>query len=590
MPEYKSPQSEPGMDKNILLIFLLMAVAIFGAQLYMRKYAPQAPQQQKSSAQPTQQPIQPGAPSSQPAAAEIAKPAKAAKGKSAAPQAAASVQAASESETVIENDLYKITFTNRGAQVKSWILKKFNNDNGKPLDLVNTNAAAKYGYPLSLWTYDENVRNTLNSALYVPSTTEATLQAPAQIQFDFSNDWLTVRKTFHFDHSYVVRVETSVFSNGNPVHAFPAWPSGFGDETNLSAYASAELEYQVNDSTERVNIKKVSGGNTLQGRYNWIGVSSQYFGAVFIPDSADNVVAVTLNNSVDLVTDSSKPNETKPVDVPGVAVGRPGNTTERLFAGPKALAVLESVSVPTISGADKDLRSMINFGWFGPIARPLFLWLRWTNQYIHNWGWSIVLQTIIITIALVPLRFYQLKSALKMQRVQPQMKAIQEKYKKYSMRDPRKQEMNKEIGELYKREGVNPVGGCLPMLMQLPFLYAYYRMLSTAIDLRQAHWLWVHDLSSADPWYLLPITMAVSMFVLQKMTPQGGIDPAQQRMMNIMMPVMMGFFFFKLPAGLNLYYALSNVIMIGQTWLMNRTELGREMREIAAKRARKKDK
>ena len=578
------------MDKNILLIFLLMAIAIFGAQLYMRKYAPQAPQQQKSSAQPAQQPIQPGAPSTLPAAAEIAQPAKPAKGKSAAPPASAEVRASSETETVIENDLYRITFTNRGAQVKSWILKKFNDDNGKPLDLVNSNAASKYGYPLSLWTYDENVRNTLNSALYVPSTTQATLQAPAQIQFDFSNSWLTVRKTFHFDHSYVVGVETSVFSNGNPVHAFPAWPSGFGDETTLSGYASAELEYQVNDSTERVNVKKVSGGNTLQGRYNWIGVSSQYFGAVFIPDSADNVVAVTLNNSVDLVTDSSKPNETKPVDVPGVAVGRPGNTTERLFAGPKALAVLESVSVPTISGADKDLRSMINFGWFGPIARPLFLWLRWTNQYIHNWGWSIVLQTIIITIALVPLRFYQLKSALKMQRVQPQMKAIQEKYKKYSMRDPRKQEMNKEIGELYKREGVNPVGGCLPMLMQLPFLYAYYRMLSTAIDLRQAHWLWIHDLSSADPWYLLPIVMAISMFVLQKMTPQGGIDPSQQKMMNIMMPVMMGVFFFKLPAGLNLYYALSNVIMIGQTWMMNRTELGREMREIAAKRARKKDK
>jgi len=587
MPEYKSPQSEPGMDKNILLIFLLMAIAIFGAQLYMRKYAPQAPQQQKSNAQPTQQPIQPGAPSTQPAAAEIAQPAKATRGKSVTPQAPTSVQATSESETVIENDLYRITFTNRGAQVKSWILKKFKNDNGEPLDLVNSNAAAKYGYPLSLWTYDENVRNTLNSALYVPSTT-ATLQAPAQIQFDFSNDWLTVRKTFHFDHSYVIGVETSVFSNGNPVHAFPAWPSGFGDEMSLSGYASAELEYQVNDNTERVSVKKISGGNTLQGRYNWIGASSQYFGAAFIPDSADNVVAVTLNNSVDIVTDSSKPNETKPVDVPGIAVGRPGNTTERLFAGPKALAVLESVSVPTISGAAKDLRSMINFGWFGPIARPLFLWLRWTNQYIHNWGWSIVLQTIIITIALVPLRYYQLKSALKMQRVQPQMKAIQEKYKKYSMRDPRKQEMNKEIGELYKREGVNPVGGCLPMLMQLPFLYAYYRMLSTAIDLRQAHWLWIHDLSSADPWYLLPIVMAVSMFVLQKMTPQGGIDPSQQKMMNIMMPVMMGVFFFKLPAGLNLYYALSNVIMIGQTWIMNRTELGREMREMAAKRARKK--
>jgi YidC/Oxa1 family membrane protein insertase len=233
---------------------------------------------------------------------------------------------------------------------------------------------------------------------------------------------------------------------------------------------------------------------------------------------------------------------------------------------------------------------MINFGWFTIIARPLFIWLRWMNQFVHNWGWSIVLQTIVITIALLPLRFYQLKSALKMQRVQPQMKAIQEKYKKYSMRDPRKQEMNKEIADLYKRENVNPASGCLPLLIQMPFFIAYYKVLSTAIDLRQAHWLWIRDLSAADPYFILTALVVVSFWITQKMTPQAGMDPAQQRMMNIMMPLMMGFFFFRMPAGLNLYYALSNVIMILQTWVMNRTELGREMREIAAKRARKKDK
>jgi YidC/Oxa1 family membrane protein insertase len=586
MPEYKSPQNEPGMDKNILLIFLLMAIAIFGAQFYMKKYAPQ----QKSTAQPVQQPIQPGAVSSQPAAAQATPSPAAPPTKSAAPEQPATQQASTETETVIENDLYRITFTNRGAQVKSWILKKFKDDDGKPLDLVNAGAAAKYGHPLSLWTYDEGVRSSLNSALYVPSSTENTLEAPAQIQFEYANAGLTVRKRFRFDHSYVVEVETSVFSNGSPVYAFPAWPSGFGDQTTIPGYATGQLEYQFNDSTEHTNVKKISSGNTLHGSYDWIGVGSQYFAAVFIPDTPENVNAVTLNNPVEVVTDAAKPNETKPAEVPGIAVGRPGTSTARLFVGPKALAVLESVSVPTISGAPKDLRSMVNFGWFGPIARPLFLWLQWTNKFIHNWGWSIVLQTIIITIALLPLRFYQLRSALKMQRVQPLMKAIQEKYKKYSMRDPRKQEMNKEIADLYKQHGVNPVGGCLPLLIQMPFLYAYYRMLSTAIDLRQAHWLWIHDLSAADPWLLLPIIMAGSMFALQKMTPQAGMDPAQQRMMNIMMPVMMGIFFFKLPAGLNLYYALSNLIMILQTWIMNQTELGREMREMAAKRARKKDK
>jgi YidC/Oxa1 family membrane protein insertase len=148
--------------------------------------------------------------------------------------------------------------------------------------------------------------------------------------------------------------------------------------------------------------------------------------------------------------------------------------------------------------------------------------------------------------------------------------------------------MQREIADLYKQHGVNPVSGCLPLLVQLPFLYAYYRMLGTAIDLRQAHWLWIHDLSSSD--WILPLVMALSMFLSQRMTPQPGIDPAQQRMMNWMMPAVMGVLFFRFPAGLNLYYAESNFIRMAQQWIMNRTELGREIKEIAAKRARKKDK
>jgi YidC/Oxa1 family membrane protein insertase len=592
MPEYKSPQSEPGMDRNVLLIFALMAVVIFGVQFFMKKYSPSAPQ--TSSAKPAQQPIQPGAPSTQSVAAQIASPPnataqKTSSAKAPATQQPALKQATSESETVIENGLYRITFTNHGAQVKSWVLKQFNDDQGKPLDMVNPAASAKYGYPLSLWTYDEGLRNTLNSALYVPSTTETQLQAPAQISFEYSDGNLSVRKSFHFDHSYVVGVETSVFSNGSPVSAFPAWPASFGDQTNLPAYEAAQFDYQVNDKTEHVSVKKISGGNTLHGTYNWAGISDSYFASAFIPDLAEDVSVITLHYGLD-IPDSSKPDQTKPVDVIGIAAGHPGQTNTRLFAGPKSVQVLESVSVPTISGAQRNLRSIVNFGFFEVLARPLFLWLRWMNQYVHNWGWAIVLQTLIITLALAPLTVYQMKSAIKMQKVQPQMKAIQEKYKKYSMKDPRKQEMNKEIADLYKEHKVNPVGGCLPLLIQMPFLYAYYRMLSVAIDLRQAHWLWIHDLSAADPLYLLPLLMAGSMFLSQKMTPQMGMDPAQQRMMNIMMPVMMGVLFFKFPAGLNLYYAESNLIRIVQQAIMNRTELGREMREIAAKRARKKDK
>jgi YidC/Oxa1 family membrane protein insertase len=180
---------------------------------------------------------------------------------------------------------------------------------------------------------------------------------------------------------------------------------------------------------------------------------------------------------------------------------------------------------------------------------------------------------------------------LKMQRVAPQIKSIQEKYKKYSLRDPRKAPMNEEISALYKKEGVNPAGGCLPLIIQMPFLFAYYRMLLVALDLRHAHWLWIHDLSAAEPFpYILPILMVVSMLITQRMTPQAGMDPSQQKMMTVMMPLMMGFIFFRLAAGLNLYYAESNLISIAQQAVMNRTKLGREMREMMEKRARKRDK
>ena len=172
------------------------------------------------------------------------------------------------------------------------------------------------------------------------------------------------------------------------------------------------------------------------------------------------------------------------------------------------------------------------------------------SHIVANWGWAILLQTLVINLALLPLRLSQMKSMLKMQRVAPQIKSIQEKYKKYSLRDPRKAEMNQEISALYKKEGVNPAGGCLPLLIQMPFLFAYYRMLNVAMDLRHAPWLWIHDLSAPDPLHILPIAIIVTMLVMQRMTPQAGMDPAQQKMMNIMMPGMLGIMSWNLPAGL----------------------------------------
>jgi YidC/Oxa1 family membrane protein insertase len=565
------------MERRLLLVFALTFLVIIVFQPILKKYLPQPP----APAAPTPAP---GQPSPQPAAsARLQLP---------SPNQGGGKQAAAESETVIENELYRITFTNRGGVVKSWLLKKYDDDHRKPLELVNK-AAEKYGYPLSLWTYDEAQRNKLNSALYVASD-GGSLSAPEQVTLEYADPDVSVRKTFRFDHTYIVQVETSVLARGNQVAAFPMWPSGFGDEASLASYATSRIEHQYNDKTERLDVKKISGGGTLQGPFNWAGVVDQYFAAVFLPDDPQDAAAVTLRNPLDVPKDWRNPNpqETIKVDVLGIAVGNPrGPAVERLYVGPKSLGVLESVSVPTIAGAPQDLRSLVNFGFFGVIARPLFLWLKWTyERVVPNWGWAIVIQTLIINLALLPLRISSMKSALKMQKVAPQIKAIQEKYKKYSMRDPRKQEMNQEVSELYKAHGVNPVGGCLPMIIQMPFLFAYYSMLQAALDLRHAPWLWIRDLSSPDPWHILPIGIIVTMLLTQRMTPQPGMDPAQQKMMTIMMPLMLGVISWSLAAGLCLYWSEGNLIAIAQQAIMNRTSLGREMRELALKRARKKEK
>ncbi len=572
------------MERRLLLVFALTFLVIILFQPLLKKYLPQSAAPAPEAPAAVQPAAQTGA-----AAPQIPIPA-----------AGSGKQASAEAETIVENDLYRVTFTNRGGLVKSWVLKTYFDEHGKPLELVS-NAAQTYGYPMSLWTYDEAQRNKINSALYVLSsdhpvkveTFGGTFAAPAEFTFEYIDQDVAVRKTFSFDHTYVVHLETSVISKGSQVSAFPMWPAGFGDQSSPSSYAASRVEHQYNDKTERLDIKKISGGATIQGPFNWAGVVDQYFAAVFLPDNIQDAAMVTLRHQVDVPRDARnpKPGETIKADVLGVGVGSlRGPSVERLYVGPKSLGVLESVAVPTLTGAPPDLRGLINFGFFGVIARPLFLWLKWTYGWIHNWGWAIAIQTLIINLALLPLRISSMKSALKMQKVAPQIKAIQEKYKKYSMRDPRKQEMNQEVSALYKAEGVNPVGGCLPMVIQMPFLFAYYSMLGAALDLRQAPWLWIRDLSSPDPWHLLPIGIIITMLLTQRMTPQPGMDPSQQKMMTFMMPLMLGVISWNLAAGLCLYWSEGNLIALAQQSVMNRTSLGREMREIALKRARKKEK
>jgi YidC/Oxa1 family membrane protein insertase len=220
----------------------------------------------------------------------------------------------------------------------------------------------------------------------------------------------------------------------------------------------------------------------------------------------------------------------------------------RVYVGPKDYDDLKKLNPP--------LHALVNFGWLEFIADPLFHGLKWLHSYIPNWGWSIVVLTLILNMLLFPLRISGYKTTLKMQRVAPEIKAIQEKYKKYSMRDPRKAEMNKEVMAIYSREGINPVGGCIPQMLQLPIWYGLY---------------WITDLSAKDPYYILPLLMGLSMYLVSKMTPMTSTDPQQQAMMKVM-PIGMAALFMVIPypSGLAVYILTSSVVGIGQQWYLNR--------------------
>jgi YidC/Oxa1 family membrane protein insertase len=588
LTEYKNPQSDPGSQQRLMVALLLMFVMIAVMQFLLPKPQPQ-PEPQKPASQgptvsPTPSPLagaaatRPGAPAPTPT-----------------PKAAVK-QAPAETETVLENDYYKVTFTNRGAVAKSWVLKKFKDNKGNDLDLINPATAAALEFPLSFFSYDKNLEKKLNEGLYVASAT-GPLKGESSVTFEYSDGETVARKRFRIDKMYVVGVESEVTHQGQPVQAFLQWPSGLGDLSTAAAYANSRIDWQRNGNIEHKSAvsgwfltgkKWIANGETFQGPFEWAAAADQYFAAAFMPEAPKETVVVTLNSPLEIPKDLNKPNEAKDrVAVLGVAVGSAhGVTRQRLFAGPKTVEALEATLAQP---GGPDLRGMTDFGTFSFIARPLFLWLRWTYQHwIPNWGWAIAFLTVVITMVLLPLRISSMKSSLKMQKIQPQIKAIQEKYKRYSITDPRKAEMHKEMQELQKREGVNPLGGCLPMLLQMPFLIAFYSMLANAIELRHASWLWIKDLSAPDPYHILPVIIVITMYLSTKSMPQGGMDPAQQKIMNLMGPAMIGYMSWFFAAGMCVYWAISNLLGYVQQTVINRSELGREVRKNLEKRAARK--
>jgi len=594
LAEFKNPNQQGGGDNKSLLVMMLVLVTVFfGLQYFRAKTNPQTASPNATQSAPAPSGPQSAAPPSTPVPTNA--PTTSLPGStSASASTVPTVQASTEATTVVENELYRITFTNHGGQVTSWILKQYKDSDGKPLNIVHTQAAEQFGYPLSLYTYDAALTAGLNKALYVPSAT-GKLAAPATLTFKYSDGATQVTKTFSFDETYVLHADIEVTRNGAPIRALLNWPGGFGDQDNAQSYGGAQFDSYRNGKDEHLAAKKVSGGETINGPIDWAGVSDPFFAAIFLPSDPDTATVATLHNQLDVaktirrtgIGSGSPAKGSIEVPILGAAIGdTSGHTDTRIYVGPKAISVLKAIHA---ANPKVTLEPLLEFGFWGAIGKYLFLALQFIHAHVvSNWGWAIVILTVLINILMLPFRIKTMQNGLKMQRIQPQMNEIKEKYKKYKATDPKRNEMNVEIMKLQKDNGVNMFGGCIPTLITLPLLYAFFTMLPRVVELRQAHWLWLPDLQSPDPWHILPIAMVVSQFLVQFYTPSPGVDPQQQKMMAFMMPAVSGYFTWTYGSGLALYWAVGNLISIAQQAVMNRTSIGREMREIAAKRARRK--
>jgi YidC/Oxa1 family membrane protein insertase len=483
------------------------------------------------------------------------------------------VQATAEKNIIVESALYRVELSNHGGVVRSWKLKKYFDDQKtpQPLDLVNSDVAQELGWPLSLLLSDPQLEARANSALYDVTPGSENLDAPAEITFHWSDGHLDVTKKLKFQLDYLLSIEVSASLDGQPLAPAVAWRGGFGDKAAYKSTQYLNVFYKQADSLTLLQFKKLGvPGNQIQpfeqsGPMQFTGIMDQFFAATFIPDGTDLALWHWTQWHHFVGPDNQPASE--PAAEIAVGAMAPGLLKARMFVGPKDLALLQKVQ--------PSLEALINFGWFGVIGKPLLFALQWLNRYISNWGWDIVVLTLVINIAVFPLKMKSWRSMQAMQKLAPEMRQIQDKYKKYSMTDPRKKGMQDEMAELYQRHGINPLaqmGGCLPMLLQMPIWYALWRVLTGAIELRHAPFVfWIHDLSAKDPYYVLPIAMAITMYLMTKMTPQSAaVDPAQQKMLSFM-PLMFAAIFFTYASGLNLYMFTSNVVGVGQQYYLNRT-------------------
>jgi YidC/Oxa1 family membrane protein insertase len=548
-------------ERRLLLAFALSLLVLTAYRLLV---APPAP-----TVKPQPTPTRSAAPEPAPSLAPAPPPTVHAE----PPREAPAVADARERRVEVHGPTLEVVLTNRGARIFSWRLPRFKDPEGAPVEMVQARPSGPR--PLDLETGDPSLDERIRGALFQvsPETLELPPQGEGTLEFSYAEGDLEVRKTLRFKpQGYLVGIQVALKVAGKEKPVRVLWGPGVGKPT------AAEMEvrgYQPpqavalpagSGAVERIPAKGLGTGRNLPG-VRWAGVESTYFAALWVPAGE--------TGSADLRSRPIPPGEDgKPREAPEALVSLTPEAPEAtLFVGPKDYRLLQ--------GLGHDLAQVVPVGdWLGPLVIPLMALLRWIHGHIGNYGWSIIVLTLLINVAMSPLRHYSFKNGQKMAKIAPEMRVIQDRYKGLPALDKRREQMQREIGELYARHGMSMgtqmAVGCLPMLLTLPFLFAIYRVLQISIELRGAPFLWIADLSQKDPLFVTPLVMGASMFLMQKMTPTA-MDPAQQRMMMIMPVILVGTFLWA-PAGLNLYWLSSNICSIVQQTVTQRILRAEEAR------------
>ena len=519
------------MEKRILIAFLLSFAVLYGARFLYPPAPPKKPDVETKT---------PAPPAPAPAEAPVV----------AGPAAGQVVQAESEKDETITTPHYEATLSNVGGVLKSFRLTdpKYKDHEGKPTELIDRYAETQVGYPLAIATADTALDRILSEAKF------ATEMDPSgkKVSMEYRGGGVHAVKVFDFDpDKYLVKVSTTLERNGVAVPHSLVWQGEFGDQSIVDVAAKRRAIYHAAEKYARTPVVSIKDPHEITA--SSLGVEDQYFLAMFIRETEGPVKIAKQDYKLADLADG-----TKGAAATGLYIAVPSSGETKLYIGPKLQESLVQ--------ADPKLDGVLDFGWFlfAILAKPLLIMLLFIHTYIGNYGWSIVLLTIVINMVLFPLRVKQQVVMQRMQKHAPHLRSLQDKYKKLKPGDPKRTEIEKEIMELNKQQ----LSGCLPMLMQMPLLFAFLNMMSAAIQLRGAPWLWISDLS--QPSIVLPVLFGIAMFVQMKLGPTSP-DPAQAKMAYFT-PILITalFLWYGSASGLSLYWLTGNVVGIGQQWFIKK--------------------